>query len=86
MKKHKFIPYSILITFIFIVTIFAGCAEKKNADKDVVTVRLNEVTRSVFYAPMYAAMSQGFFAEEGLKVDLTTGEGADTTIFKTQVL
>lgn len=80
MKKRKFIPYSILITFIFIVTIFAGCAEKKDANKDVVTVRLNEVTRSVFYAPMYAAMSQGFFAEEGLKVDLTTGEGADKTM------
>lgn len=80
MKKRKFIPYSLLITFIFIITIFAGCAEKKTTDKEMVTVRLNEVTRSIFYAPMYAAMSQGFFTEEGLKIDLTTGEGADKTM------
>ena len=30
------------------------------------TVRLNEVTHSVFYAPQYVAMSLGFFADEGL--------------------
>ena len=40
-------------------------------------VRLNEVTHSVFYAPQYVAMSQGFFAEEGLAVELTNGGGAD---------
>ena len=42
-----------------------------------VTVRLNEVTHSVFYAPQYVAMSQGFFADEGLEVELTNGGGAD---------
>ena len=41
------------------------------------TVRLNEVTHSVFYAPQYAAMSLGFFADEGLNVELTNGGGAD---------
>lgn len=42
-----------------------------------VTVRLNEVTHSVFYAPQYVAMKQGFFADEGLEVELTNGGGAD---------
>ena len=42
-----------------------------------VTVRLNEVTHSVFYAPQYVAMHQGFFADEGLEVELTNGGGAD---------
>ena len=42
-----------------------------------VTVRLNEVTHSVFYAPQYVAMKQGFFADEGLVVELTNGGGAD---------
>ena len=42
-----------------------------------VTVRLNEVTHSVFYAPQYVAMSQGFFADEGLDVELSNGGGAD---------
>ena len=42
-----------------------------------VTVRLNEVTHSVFYAPQYVAISQGFFADEGLTVELSNGGGAD---------
>lgn len=41
------------------------------------TVRLNEVTHSVFYAPQYVALEQGFFADEGLNVELTNGGGAD---------
>jgi len=51
---------------------FAGCAER-----DYTTVRLNEVTRSVFYAPQYVALNLGFFEEEGLKIDITSGQGAD---------
>ena len=42
-----------------------------------VTVRLSEVTHSVFYAPQYVAMSQGFFADEGLDIELSNGGGAD---------
>ena len=45
--------------------------------QDATVVRLNEVTHSVFYAPQYVAMSQGFFAAEGLQVELTNGGGAD---------
>ena len=41
------------------------------------TVRLNEVTHSVFYAPQYVAMKEGFFADEGLEIELTNGGGAD---------
>ncbi len=41
------------------------------------TIQLNEVTRSVFYAPQYVAISNGFFEQEGLKLDITTGQGAD---------
>ena len=44
---------------------------------DLRTVTLNEVTRSVFYAPLYAACSMGFFEEEGLQVDIVTGGGSD---------
>lgn len=40
-------------------------------------MRLSEVTHSVFYAPQYVAMSQGFFRQEGLEVELTNGGGAD---------
>ena len=43
----------------------------------VTTVRLSEVVRSVFYAPQYVAINKGFFAEEGLKINLSTAWGAD---------
>ncbi|MDW8801259.1 ABC transporter substrate-binding protein [Clostridium sp. A1-XYC3] len=79
MKRSRFLPLSILSILIFITTIFAGCGQKKE-DKTMVTVKLNEVTRSVFYAPMYAAISQGFFKEEGINIELTTGQGADKTM------
>jgi NitT/TauT family transport system substrate-binding protein len=42
-----------------------------------VKIRLNEVTHSIFYAPMYAAINKGFFAEDGITIELTNGAGAD---------
>lgn len=41
------------------------------------TVELHEVTRSVFYAPQYVAISMGFFEDEGLDVRITTSGGSD---------
>ncbi len=43
-------------------------------------VRVNEVTRSVFYAPQYAAIALGYFEEYGIDVELTTGQGADNVM------
>lgn len=43
-------------------------------------LRVAEVTRSVFYAPQYVALEQGFFKEEGLTVELTTTWGGDKTM------
>ncbi|WP_156288555.1 ABC transporter substrate-binding protein [Oceanobacillus salinisoli] len=43
-------------------------------------ISLAEVTRSVFYTPMYVALEHGFFEEEGLEVDLQTTWGGDTTM------
>ena len=62
---------------------FIGCektATKNGNDVELQTVKLNEVVRSVFYAPMYVAITEGFFEEEGLEIDLSTGQGADKTM------
>lgn len=69
----------IVISFLTVcITIFSlvGCTRSKSSE-DKTKVRLNEVTRSVFYAPMYIAISQGFFDENGIEIDLQTGQGAD---------
>ncbi len=48
--------------------------------KDKNVVRVNEVTHSVFYAPLYVAINEGFFEEEGLTIELTNGGGSDKTM------
>ena len=52
----------------------------KGGDKEIVKIELNEVTRSIFYAPLYAAVTNGYFKEEGLELEITTGQGADKTM------
>lgn len=64
---------SLLLLPCLLLPLLCGCGSKAGT----VTVRLSEVTHSVFYAPQYVAISQGFFAEEGLNVELTNGGGAD---------
>jgi len=53
---------------------------KQSTNNDMQTVRLSEVTRSIFYAPQYIALTQGFFEEEGLNIELTTAQGADAVM------
>lgn len=77
MKKSLFKTSSLLLTIVLLSTLFYGC-QKKNTN--LIKVRLNEVVRSVFYAPMYVAISEGFFEEEGLDIELSTGQGADKTM------
>ncbi len=49
-------------------------------DKDDNVLRINEVTHSVFYAPMYLADALGYYGDEGFKIELTNGGGADATM------
>lgn len=53
---------------------FTGC---KN---DESVIKINEVTHSVFYAPMYLADALGYFKEEGYKIELENGGGANNTM------
>ena len=78
MKIKKLSILSLIISIALITTLLSGC--KKNDNDALVKVKLNEVVRSIFYAPMYAAISQDFFKEEGIEIDLSTGQGADKTM------
>lgn len=77
MKK---IIYSIICLFVigFIILLFTLDLNKSNSNNNKLTkVKVAEVAHSVFYAPQYAAISQGFFEEEGLDVELILASGAD---------
>lgn len=47
---------------------------------EMTKVKVGEVTRSIFYAPQYVAISKGFFEEEGLDIELSTIPGGDKTM------
>ncbi len=53
---------------------FVAC--KKNKD----IIRINEVTHSVFYAPLYAAINLGYMEDEGIKIELENGGGSDKSM------
>ncbi|MBL4931197.1 ABC transporter substrate-binding protein [Clostridium paridis] len=80
MKKLKVVLAAILSLLLLVP--FSGCAKKSTPEgtKELKKVRLNEVVRSVFYAPMYVAINNGYFKDEGIEIDLSTGQGADKTM------
>ncbi len=75
----KFLKKFGLLSLAFLMLIscsfFVGCKKK-----DYNTIELNEVTHSIFYAPLYVAINEGFFKDEGLTVNLTNGGGSDTSM------
>lgn len=62
------------------VLLLAGCVGCKKKDNGLDTVRVCEVTHSIFYAPQYAAIALGFFEEEGIEIELSNGQGADAVM------
>ena len=73
-----------LIVVILIAIIIGVSVNMLNNSNDEVSgnklIKVNEVTRSVFYAPQYAAISNGYFAKYGIDIELTTGQGADAVM------
>lgn len=89
MKKRLF---SVLLVVVMTFLTFTGCStssavnettsseETNDTLQEVTKVTLNEVAHSIFYAPMYVAIEEGYFEEEGIDLTLVTGFGADKTM------
>lgn len=71
-KKTRCIVCLLLIFCLFFI--MYGCKENDTSYKKVT---LNEVAHSIFYAPQYVAIENGYFKEEGIDLELVTGFGAD---------
>ena len=75
--KKIIIPIVCIVIIAAIVITVIWVNNKPEEQAELTTIQLNEVTRSVFYAPQYVAIANGFFEEEGLEIEMTTGQGAD---------
>ncbi|MDE7199647.1 MAG: ABC transporter substrate-binding protein, partial [Lachnospiraceae bacterium] len=73
---------SLLLAALLVAGALTGCGEaaKGSSPSGKTPVVLNEVAHSIFYAPMYVAIEEGYFAEEGIDLTLVTGFGADKTM------
>ena len=72
----KWVKSSLLVMFAcFGLLLLVACGDKE----ELQNVKVGEVTRSIFYAPQYVAISKGFFEEEGLNVELSTIAGGDNS-------
>lgn len=77
MKK---IILSTMLVLSMLALSLTGCTKKQVSGTGLTAVTLNEVAHSIFYAPMYVAIEEGYFAEEGIELTLVTGFGADKTM------
>lgn len=77
MQKIKRISIFAACLLIFVATalMFTACGNS-NPNK----IRLNEVTHSIFYAPLYAAYNLGYFKDEGLEVTIESATGSDASM------
>ncbi len=76
MKK---IIVSFILLLIIAIAIVFSVINKKD-DSKLTKVSLAEVTHSVFYAPQYAAINNGYFEDEGIDIDLVLASGADAVM------
>ena len=67
---------ALLLMLAMLAVSLMGCSTSEGLRHVV----LNEVTRSVFYAPLYVAVSKGFFEAEGMELEIITGGGSDKSM------
>lgn len=68
---------ALVLTTVLTVTSLLACSKDEPKEPEMTKVVLSEVAHSIFYAPMYVAIEEGYFAEEGIDLELVTAFGAD---------
>lgn len=78
MKKTIIYIVVILVIFALACAVLFNFNKKDSKDgEELETVRLAEVAHSIFYAPMYVAIEEGYFEEVGIDIELSLANGAD---------
>ena len=70
----------IIISIITLIIVIGGTLlffSTKDKDNSLTKVTLAEVTHSIFYAPQYVAINEGYFEDEGIDLELILASGAD---------
>ncbi len=80
MKKKIIIVVVVIILAMLFSVVGVMMKQKNKEEQKLKTIKVNEVTRSVFYAPQYVAINNGYFKENGMDIELTTGQGAETPL------
>ena len=87
MRKKLLLTIAVIL-LIVVVGIIIAISTSRPSNSNLQTINVSEVTRSVFYSPQYVAIQKGFFEKYGMKIELTTGQGADavmTSVLSNQV-
>lgn len=72
MKKKCVVLF---LTFILAILAITGC--QKTSSSKLTPITLSEVAHSIFYAPMYVAIENDYFKDEGIEITLVNSAGAD---------
>ena len=59
---------ALLLITVLAVTSLLACSKDEPKEPGMTKVVLSEVAHSIFYAPMYVAIEEDYFAEEGIEV------------------
>ena len=79
MKNKRWVSLAAAVVLAVMAVPVTAFAEE-NEEQELTKVTLNEVAHSIFYAPQYVAIEEGYFATEGLDLTLVTGFGADKVL------
>ena len=69
--------FAVMLALAIMTTTFTACESRQPQDKELVKLTVSEVTHSIFYAPLYSAIHNGYFEDAGIEVELINAGGAD---------